>query len=392
MSVCDGPCGNEEINSTAIIKGRWKDMAMVDLLSNNFITIDIGFRYIKIVQVKKSKNKVLSVINYGIGDTPKGCIKNGAIKDKDAVVVEISRVLKEHNINSKEAKIVMSGTNIISRVIMIDKVPESIVDKKIWEEIRDTIPVDMNSNRIDYKLLGETEVDGQKKLKVFVTVVSKKIIDNYVNILNQLKLKPIAVDIPSNSVSKFFKLDIDTVHNHNSRKAANPKYDNNTCIVFDLGSETTIINILKDKTPEFNRVILKGSSKIDEEIIRELDLQPHEHHKAELYKKMYGLSTVLTPYNEYVCSRAAMRVMDSIIKDIKMCIDFYLTRCNGEHPSKIFLIGGGSQMKGIEEYFEENLGLPAYRINVAKIGGLEFNPSLDKERLNYLVNALGVAL
>ena len=49
-----------------------------------------------------------------------------------------------------------------------------------------------------------------------------------------------------------------------------------------------------------------------------------------------------------------MRVMDSIIKDIKMCIDFYLTRCNGEHPSKIFLIGGGSQMKGIEEYFEEN--------------------------------------
>jgi type IV pilus assembly protein PilM len=49
-------------------------------------------------------------------------------------------------------------------------------------------------------------------------------------------------------------------------------------------------------------------------------------------------------------------------------------------------------MKGIEEYFEENLGLPAYRINVAKIGGLEFNPNLDKARLNYLVNALGVAL
>jgi len=75
-----------------------------------------------------------------------------------------------------------------------------------------------------------------------------------------------------------------------------------------------------------------------------------------------------------------------------MCIDFYLTRCNGEHPSKIFLIGGGSQMKGIEEYFEERLGMPAYRINVAKIGGLEFSQNLDKGRLNYLVNALGVAL
>lgn len=367
-------------------------MAVVDIFSNSFITIDIGFRYIKIVQVKKSKSKVLSVINYGIGDTPHGCIKNGAIQDKDAVVAEISRVLKEHNINAKEAKIVMSGTNIISRVIMIDKVPESEVDKRIWEEIRDTIPVDMNSNRIDYKLLGNTIVDGQEKIKVFVTVVSKKIIDNYISILNDLKLKPIAVDIPSNSVSKFFKLDIDTGQDSMARRLKYSKYNNNTWIVFDLGSETTIINILKDKTPEFNRVILKGSSLIDYEILKELDMQTNEIQKAELYKKMYGLSTIMTPCNEYLCSKAAMRVMDSIIKDIKMCIDFYLTRCNGEHPSKIFLTGGGSQMKGIEEYFEENLGLPAYRINVAKIGGLEFNQNLDTERLNYLVNALGVAL
>ncbi|NLG88057.1 MAG: type IV pilus assembly protein PilM [Clostridiaceae bacterium] len=367
-------------------------MAVVDIFSNSFITIDIGFRYMKIVQVKKNKHNLLSVTNYGIGDTPKGCIKNGAIKDKDAVIEEINRVIKENNINMKEAKIVMSGTNIISRVIMIDKVPENEVDKKIWEEIRETIPVDMNSNRIDYKILGNTIVDGQEKIKVFVTVVAKKIIDNYIDLLKKLRLKPIAVDIPSNSVSKFFRLDIDTGEDSMARRLKYAKYNNNTCIVFDLGSETTIINILKDKTPEFNRVILKGSSKIDEEIAKELQMQPHELPKAELYKKMYGLSTIMTPCTEYLCSKAAMRVMDSLIKEIRMCIDFYLTRCNGEHPSKIFLIGGGSQMKGIEEYFEEKLGLPAYRINVAKIGGLEFNPNLDKGRLNYLVNALGVAL
>ncbi|NLO41072.1 MAG: pilus assembly protein PilM, partial [Ruminiclostridium sp.] len=36
--------------------------------------------------------------------------------------------------------------------------------------------------------------------------------------------------------------------------------------------------------------------------------------------------------------------------------------------------------------------LPTYQINVAKISGLEFSQNLDTERLNYLVNALGVAL
>ncbi|NLN66187.1 MAG: pilus assembly protein PilM, partial [Clostridiaceae bacterium] len=75
-------------------------MAILDFFSNGYISIDIGFRYLKIVQVKKSKNDSLVVLNYGIGDTPKGCIKNGAIGDKDKVVNEISRVIREHNINA----------------------------------------------------------------------------------------------------------------------------------------------------------------------------------------------------------------------------------------------------------------------------------------------------
>ena len=111
-------------------------MAIMDLFSTGYISIDIGFRYLKIVQVKKSKNDALTVMNFGIGDTPKGCIKNGAISDKDKVVNEISRVIREHNINAREAKIVMSGTNILTRIIMIDKVPDGEVDKKIWERSR----------------------------------------------------------------------------------------------------------------------------------------------------------------------------------------------------------------------------------------------------------------
>lgn len=367
-------------------------MAILDIFSNGYISIDIGFRYLKIVQVKKMKNDTLSVLNFGIGDTPRGCIKNGAISDREKVVSEISRVLKEHNINAKEAKIVMSGTNILTRIIMIDKVSMSEADKRIWEEIRETIPVDMDANRIDYKILGNTVVNGEEKIKVFVTVVSKKIIDNYVEILNDLHLKPIAVDIPSNSVSKFFQLDINLGNDIVAKQVKYEKHKNNTVIVIDLGSETTIINILKDKTPEFNRVILKGSSRIDAQIFQDLGLQPNEINKAELYKKMYGLSRNTTPETEYICAKAARKIMDSIVKDIKLCIDFYMTRCSGEHPSKIFLIGGGSQMKGIREFFEEQLELPTYQINVAKIKGIEFNPNLDTERLNYLVNALGVAL
>ena len=82
---------------------------------------------------------------------------------------------------------------------------------------------------------------------------------------------------------------------------------------------------------------------------------------------MYGLSTILTPCNEYLCSKAAMRVMDSIIKDIEMCIDFYLTRCNGGASEQNIPYRRRFSDEGIEEYFEENPQVALYKINVAKL-------------------------
>jgi len=38
--------------------------------------------------------------------------------------------------------------------------------------------------------------------------------------------------------------------------------------VIDFGSETTIINILRNKILEFNKVILSGSSNLDEAIAK----------------------------------------------------------------------------------------------------------------------------
>jgi len=40
--------------------------------------------------------------------------------------------------------------------------------------------------------------------------------------------------------------------------------------VIDFGSETTIINILRNKILEFNKVILSGSSNLDEAIAKNM--------------------------------------------------------------------------------------------------------------------------
>ncbi|MDP4180866.1 MAG: type IV pilus assembly protein PilM [Bacillota bacterium] len=367
----------------------------LQFFSSDFMTIDIGFRYIKIIQLRKKKNNDLMVVNYGIGDTPRGCIKNGAIKDKVRVVTEIKRVIDEHSLSAKEAKIVISGTNIITRIIMVEKVEDKDVDKKVWSEIHNFLPINFDEHRVDYKLLDVVNEGGQEKMRVFVTAVAKNIINSYIEIIKELKLKPVSVDIPANSISKFFQKDIEFKETDILAKRQKfPRQSTNTVAVIDLGSETTIVNILKNKIPEFNRVILQGSSNIDQVIIDEILIEKNQADKAERYKKMYGMVAYRDPNNdlEWQCSECVKKVINEIAKNIKMCFNFYVDRCGGEQISKIFLVGGGSKLKGIREYFEEAFGVPTYPINYVDVRGIEFAPELNIEKINYLINAIGIAL
>jgi len=369
--------------------------SLQSLFSNDYLTIDVGFRYIKILQMRKKKNNELTIVNYGIGDTPKGCITNGAIKDKNRVVSEIKRVMTDHNLSAKEAKIVISGTNIITRIMMIDKVPDEEVDKKAWEEINAYLPINFNEHSVDYKVVNTVKDEGKEKIKIFVTAVPKGIINSYIEILKNLNLKPISVDTPANSVSKFFQKEIQNKEPENwAKKQKYAKLNTNTFAVIDLGSETTIVNILNNKTPEFNRVFLIGSSNIDTSIQKGMGFEANQLDKAERFKKMYGLMEAYdsTRQQEWDCSEAIRAVLNQILKNIKTSIDFYITRCAGERLSKVYLIGGGSNLKGMKEFFESELNIPVYSIKNITIGGLEFASGLDSEKISFLVNAIGVAL
>lgn len=369
------------------------------LPSADYLTIDIGFRYIKIAQVRQKKTKEkdeLMIINYGIGTTPKGCIKNGAIKDKERVRKEIQTVIRDNNMTAKSAKIVISGTNIITRIIMVDKVAESELNNKIWDEINACLPINLDEHKVDFKVLGSVKNGDKESVKVFVTAVAKRIINSYIELLNEVNLKALSVDIPANSVSKFFKKNVTNTETDDwAKKQKNSRRPlTDTIAVIDLGSETTIVNVLKDKVPEFNRVTLLGSSNIDQAIFNALNLEKDFEEWAERYKKMYGLVSINDLNNEleWQCSNAAKEVMNEVLRNIRMCFDFYKSRCAGDDISKIYLIGGGSQMKGLKEYFEEHLEAPTYPINQLKIDGIEFAATLDTGKVSYLINALGAAL
>ena len=124
----------------------------------------------------------------------------------------------------KIEKIVMSGTSIISRVFLVEKVKGKDFDTVVSETIADQMPINPNEHKIDYKVLQELNENGKEMVKVFVTAVRKNIINSYIDVLFELGLKPISVDIPANSTAKFFNRDIKV--NIDNIKFMNPNRKN----------------------------------------------------------------------------------------------------------------------------------------------------------------------
>ena len=232
---------------------------LLPFFRNNYLSIDVGFRNIKVVEVSVNRNNEVYIKNFGIAPTPINCIKNGVIKNVDAVSSEISRILRENKMKVKKSKIVMSGTSIISRVFMVDKVEDKDINDVITSTIKSYMPINPEEHKIDYKILQEFNENGIDKVKIFVTAVRKNIINSYIDVLFELGLKPISVDIPANSTAKFFnrdiKVSIDNVRFINPNRS---QLNKDAFAVIDFGSETTIINILRSKILEFNKVILTG--------------------------------------------------------------------------------------------------------------------------------------
>ena len=366
---------------------------LLPFLRNNYLSIDVGFRNIKVVEVAVNRNNEVYIKNFGIAPTPINCIKNGVIKNIDAISSEISRIIRENKMKVKKSKIVMSGTSIISRVFMIEKVEGKDIDEIVTDAIKSNMPINPEEHKIDYKILQELNENGVEKVKIFVTAVRKSIINSYIDVLFELGLKPISVDIPANSTAKFFNRDIKvSIDNVRFISQNKNQLNKDAFAVIDFGSETTIINILRNKILEFNKVILTGSTNLDDAISKTARKSIIE---AERLKKMYGI-TVPPPHttneDHLKVYRTLKEVVDKLLIQSYMCLTFYEARCYGVKVGKIFVIGGGSLLKGLSDYMEQVLQIPVYPVGLLDIDGIDINKNLNSEKLNFLVNAVGITL
>lgn len=337
------------------------------------VAFDIGSTTTKIVEGIYFKEN-LSVNKFVEISTPKGTISDGAIVNKEALISRLQQTLSENSISAKEGICTNNSTSIINRELMIPKVEDDEIETVVRYEIQQYLPINLDDYVLQTNILGEEEIEGNQKLNVRAIAYPEKMARGYYELLEELNLKPYALDVNYNALNKLINY-VDVINEY--------EYNPKESIVFiDMGATSLDVNIYNEGILQFTRIIKNGGIDIDEILIQMLNISKDE---IEQYKEK---NINLREENVNAQNRAVINEIDEWIDKIEKVIQFYKNKNMGIGVDKIFIYGGTAKIKGLCEYMTSKLLINVVRIQ--SIPKIDLNSNHGTyESIDSFINAIG---
>lgn len=342
--------------------------------SIRLVSLDIGSSDIKIVegQVKGGKLKIYNMRKI---KSPEDIIQDGELFNEESILLKLKEKMKTSGVRTKNIALVSSSSTIISREIIVPYVENNEELKTLVNyEIEQFLAINLNNYVIQFMRLEEVIVDEVRKQKIFTIIYPKNLIESYRNLAEKLLLNPYALDISNNSIRKLSSIaDIYNVDLINKEESI---------LYLDLGYKSVDLSIVNNNKLEFIRVMPIGGIEIDRFIA---DFNGISMEEAEEIKKTQV--EVGKHRKENQLNDGVVEVIEGWLEDLNRIIQFYTNKSNGKKISHIYLYGGTSKLRGIDEYVSLKTGIETTKIITAN--NIEFSKNVNTTTIEEYVNALG---
>ncbi len=345
------------------------------------VSIDIGNRNIHIIEGRQTA-KGMEIRNMVVMPTPVNTVSDGRIDDPVPLRMAINDILRDKGFRSKNAVITIQSNSVVSREFVLPRPAKEYIGNVVAFEMGQFLPPSQNGGyNVQYKVLDEFESDGVKKIKVRVAAMPKMIAGEYFAFVKSLGLRPIALDMHANCISKLFcrNLQINDVQ---------LGLDMNIAII-DIGYRNTGINIISQGHLEFSRYLSSGVREVDAAISSHFGISIE---KAEQVKiKKLNLETDESSYDTgSETLKAVQGLISSWTGEIQKVIQYFSLKNSDNKVNMVFLCGGGANLAGLPAYLEKLLELPVRKIE--SMSNVAFKGSKDTMSIEYIINTIGALI
>ena len=323
------------------------------------IGLDISLTGIKVMAIDASKWRVLG---YGSIDLDPGAVQKSLDNPENTYLSEnISKLLKNHVIGTLGSDYAVIGVptgKTFSRTFTVPTKEAAHIANALELEVEQYIPVPLSSLYVDYEIVEKTK----DVTTAVLTAVPQTLVDSCLAAANNAGLTPVMV-VPS----------IDAV----ARVLEKTEDGTLSTLIIDIGPATTDIAVLEGGAIRVTGSVGIGGNTFTLDIANKLDVSLENAHQL---KVINGLS--FSPRQAKI-TRALQPSLDRVVLEAKKVVRYYNERLNDEKKiEQVLIVGGGSNVPGIGEYFTNALVMPArvaspwQKLNFGKLKepGKQFRP------------------
>lgn len=300
------------------------------------IGLDISNSSLKIMSIDPKK---WLVQGYGSLDLEPLKVKNSLEKEDDTYLAEsIKQLLAEKVIGvlpNKRVVITVPTERSYSRTFTLPVATEKALKDAVILEADQYIPIPSSTLYIDYQIVERTKTE----ITVLMSAMARVIIDNIVRNVEAAGLEPVLIEPSITSVGRVL--------------TATERGDLPTVIV-DIGPSTTDIAILDRGSIRVTGGLAVGGNTFTLDIAKKLGVALENAHQL---KVLNGLSA--GPRQQKLTA-ALSPSLERILTEVKKVIRYYDERISSERNlEQLLVVGSGSNIPGIGEYFTNALLMPA---------------------------------
>ncbi len=311
------------------------------LSSSSVLGVDIGTTSIKVVELKKT-GEAPELVNYGLLETVKHFERVNDIIQSDSLKISVKQassllktIIKKSSFNTNDAIASIPSFASYTTLVEMPQMTDSETKSAMSFQIQQNIPLPISQVAVDWMRVGsKTDENGNEKQFILIVAIPNDIIQRYREIFKNagLSLKALEVDFLSCARS--------VIGN-----------DKTPSIIMDIGSRSTNVIVSDGGFVKYNNHINYGGDFLTEAIAKGVGVS---NTRAEELKRarglsggggQYELSTLQTPFLDVI--------IDEVIKEkanFQSRFDIQIQR--------IVLVGGGSELIGIDKYIESKIEIP----------------------------------
>ncbi len=294
------------------------------------LSIDIGNEKIKIVDYVRNKDHI-KIGHSLLLDTPENAISDGVISGVTDIGDVISAALREKGIKTKDVIFTVASSKIITREVDLPDLPVKKLNTLIRMNADEYFPVNLAEYTLDYRIIDRVDHGDGLQAKVNLVAALSSLMDGYVELAESLNLRVRGIDYGGNSIINFAShLDIEE-----------------TYMLLDLGSDSTMVTVMSKKVVKFNRNLVYGTKVINNSIQNHFGVDLKEAMKIAAEQ---SLLTYEPETNDFL-SNDVSSALNQILNGVSRLMDYYASR-NKDSIEHIYIVGGGTGINGIAAYIE----------------------------------------